>query len=64
MNCPNCDVDMGDPVDTTYSNITTKRADIGQHTGDIYFCEKCEGYWLDDFLSRTGEAIVLYPWTG
>ena len=64
MNCPNCDVDMGEPVDTTYSNIKTKRANIGQHTGDIYRCEKCEESFLDDFLSRTGAGIKLYPWMG
>jgi hypothetical protein len=52
MNCPDCGAEMGDPVDTTYSNVTTGRARVGQHTGDIYSCEKCELRWLDDFLSQ------------
>jgi hypothetical protein len=52
MNCPDCGSDMGDPVDTTYSNITTTRASVGQHTGDIYSCEECEIRWLDDCLAR------------
>lgn len=40
-------------VDTTYSNITTGRCCKGEHTGDIYYCEKCETHFLDNFL--TGE---------
>ena len=52
VQCPECSNDMGDPVDTTYSNINTGRATVGQHTGDIYYCEKCEVNWLDDFLSN------------
>jgi len=64
MECPDCGKDMGDPTDTIYSNVDTKRASVGQHTGDIYTCENCEIRWLDDFLSRTGEGIELYPWDG
>lgn len=52
MNCPDCGSDMGDPVDTTYSNTNTTRASVGQHTGDIYYCEKCEVHWLDNFLDQ------------
>ena len=52
MECPDCDFEMGDPVDTTYSNHKTSRAEKGQHTGDIYSCEKCDIKWLDDFLTR------------
>ena len=51
MICPDCENEMGEPSDTTYSNIKTKRAEIGQHTGDIYKCETCELCWIDDFLS-------------
>ena len=49
--CPDCGEEMGDPVDTTFSNIHTDRAKPGQHTGDIYECEKCEQRWIDDFLN-------------
>ena len=59
MECPNCATEMGDPVDTTYSNIKTGRADIGDHTGDIYWCEVCELRWLDDLLSDE-----IYVWQG
>jgi hypothetical protein len=59
MICPDCGLEMGDPVDTTYSNINTNRAFVGEHTGDIYYCEECEIRWLDDFLS--GETVV---WCG
>jgi len=53
MECPECNIEMGDPIDTTYSNITTKRASKGQHTGNIYKCESCQIFWLDDFLTKT-----------
>jgi len=59
MECPDCGIEMGDPVDTTFSNINTPRSKIGQHTGDIYSCEKCEVKWIDDFLSQK-----VYPWHG
>jgi len=49
MECPECNSEM-EQTDTTYSNINTKRAYIGQHTGDIYWCEKCETHYIDDFL--------------
>lgn len=49
MDCPDCGEPM-DLTDRTESNVTTKRAYPGQHTGDIYSCEKCETKWLDDFL--------------
>jgi uncharacterized protein with PIN domain len=47
MNCPECNTEMGDPVDTTYSNTGSTK---GQHTGDIYYCDNCEEYWLDSHL--------------
>ncbi len=37
--------------DTLYSNINTSRAVVGQHTGNVFKCEDCECYWVDDFLS-------------
>ncbi len=55
MNCPECDNDMGELVDTTYSNIKTNRANIGQHTGNIYRCDNCECFWLDNFLTNKVE---------
>ncbi len=58
MDCPACGNEMS-LHDTTYSNVSTKRAEIGQHTGDIYYCERCKEFWLDDFLS--GE---IYQWRG
>ena len=36
--------------DTTYSNINTDRASKGQKTGDIYWCDKCECFWINDYL--------------
>ncbi|OGO02706.1 MAG: hypothetical protein A2Y91_02055 [Chloroflexi bacterium RBG_13_54_8] len=54
--CPDCGADMGDPVDTTYSNMKTMRCSIGQHTGDIYSCEKCELRWLaEQGIPRPGD---------
>ena len=47
--CPECD-SLLEFNDTTYSNIDTIRANIGQKTGDIYFCNKCESFWIDDYL--------------
>jgi len=58
MDCPNCKIEM-EKVDYTESNITTKRAKFGQHTGDIYWCEKCGCKWLDNLL--TGEFEI---WVG
>lgn len=55
--CPDCGNEMGDPVDTTFSNMHTDRAKPGQHTGDIYECEKCGQRWIDDFLND-----VFRPW--
>jgi hypothetical protein len=51
--CFNCEKELEEIHDTTYSNIDTKRCHAGQHTGDIYYCEDCEAYTIDDFLSGT-----------
>ena len=59
MECPDCNEEMGDPVDTTRSNVETKRTKVGQHTGDIYRCEKCEIAWIDDFLTQR-----MHVWCG
>lgn len=48
--CSDCDLEM-EHTDTTYSNINTKRAYKGQHTGDIYWCNKCEKHYIDNFLT-------------
>ena len=52
MNCPQCDNEMGERVDYTYSNVNTDRCKVGQHTGDIYKCEQCGICWLDSFLDN------------
>ena len=60
----NLDVDGGlikcEAYDTTYSNVNTSRARIGQHTGNIYFCETCENHWLENFLNNS----KLERWAG
>ena len=61
VNCPDCGEDMGDVHDTTYSNVNTGRAQKGEHTGNIYWCQKCEQHWLDDFLDGSKE---LHQWNG
>lgn len=50
MECPECGEEM-EQDDTTYSNVKTERAEIGQHTGNIYWCEKCETHWLENLLN-------------
>ena len=57
LECPECSELIEDIHDTTYSNITTSRCRAGEHTGNIYKCEKCESVWIDNFLS--GE---IEPW--
>lgn len=52
MQCPDCGKDLDEPCDTTYSNINTKRASVGQHTGDIYECDVCDKRWIDNFLTK------------
>jgi len=56
MECPECGKEMT-LHDSTYSNINTDRAKVGQHTGDIYSCEYCEQDYIDDFL-----ISGLYRW--
>ena len=50
--CSECGTEM-ELVDTTYSNITTKRCNDGDHTGNVYRCEKCEILWLENFLNNS-----------
>jgi len=57
MECPECHTEM-DLHDTTYSNINTSRAKIGQYTGNIYWCESCERAFIEDFLTNT-----VYFWS-
>lgn len=52
LECPDCGGCM-EQNDTTYSNVNTSRARIGQHTGNIYFCETCENHWLENFLNNS-----------
>lgn len=56
MECPICEKEIP-LVDTTYSNIDTKRASVGQHTGDIYVCEDCEQHFIDNFLTGNFEVF-------
>lgn len=51
MDCPECGNEFEEVHDTLYSNITTQRCNAGDHTGDVYLCEKCEQLWVDDFLN-------------
>ena len=51
MECPECG-EIIEQSDTTYSNVNTDRAREGQHTGNIYWCEKCETYWLENLLDN------------
>ncbi len=37
LECPDCGGCKVEQNDTTYSNVNTSRAKIGQHTGNIYF---------------------------
>ncbi len=53
--CPECLKAM-EQVDTTYSNTKTSRSEVGQHTGDIYFCEHCEQHYIDNLLTGNIEA--------
>ena len=55
IQCPSCLKEMPQ-VDATYSNIKTNRAEIGQHTGDIYYCEHCEQHYIDNLLSSKLET--------
>lgn len=59
LECPDCGGCM-EQNDTTYSNVNTSRAKIGQHTGNIYFCETCENHWLENFLNNS----KLERWAG
>ena len=51
IECPDCGETLLEPVDTTTSNHDSGRARKGEHTGDIYECDKCEMRWLDNFLN-------------
>ncbi len=55
LSCPECSKAIVQ-VDTTYSNTKTSRAEVGQHTGDIYFCEHCEQHYIDNLITGNVEA--------
>jgi hypothetical protein len=59
MYCHECDKEL-DIQDTFYSNINTARCKIGEHTGDIYYCDVCEHFWLSNFLSGRIETLFFY----
>ncbi len=56
INCTDCNIEI-EKDDSAYSTVTTMRAYKGQHTGDIYFCESCQKYWIDNFLTRRIEPF-------
>jgi len=57
IKCQYCDDDLEDRVYLKYSNVNSSRAKVGQHIGNIYYCEYCDQHWLDNFLTGT-----LEPW--
>jgi len=60
MECPECGADMGEPVGKTFCNHPEyKFVKMGEHTGNIYKCENCKEYWLDNFING-----FLERWTG
>jgi len=50
MDCLNCKKEI-ELEDTTFSNINTDKVDKGDHTGDIYWCEHCQIYWIDNLTN-------------
>lgn len=50
MKCLDCGIEIVQ-TDMTYSNCNTGRAYNGQHTGDIYYCEKCGQHFIEDMLT-------------
>ena len=56
LSCPDCGGFM-EQNDTTYSNVNTSRAKLGQHTGDIYFCEHCEHHYIDNLITGNFESF-------
>ena len=55
VNCISCGNVINEIHDTTYSNLKTERAYVGQHTGNIYKCVVCDEKTLDNFLSGETE---------
>ena len=59
MSMPVCCVDCGKELtelhDTTVSNVENERCYVGQLTGQIYYCEKCEIMTIDNLLDGTIE---------
>ena len=51
MECPDCGKEM-ECIDTTFSNVNTEYCKKGDHTGNIYRCDICQIFWIDDFLSN------------
>jgi hypothetical protein len=52
INCPDCDKELDEVIDTTYSNYNSGRCYEGQHTGDVYWCDVCEQRYIDDFVNN------------
>lgn len=51
--CAVCEYEIEDePHDTTYSNYTSGRVQAGKLTGEIYKCQECENYTIDDHLNN------------
>lgn len=51
IKCCECGSELEEIVDTTYANYTNHRVNNGDHTGDIYDCEKCDCRIIDDKLN-------------
>ena len=58
IQCCECDNELEEVKDTLYSNITTHRCNEGDHTGDIYECEECDIWVVDDLLTNS-----IYQWS-
>lgn len=51
IKCCECEEKLEEIIDTTYANYTNHRVNNGDHTGDIYYCEKCDLKIIDDSLN-------------
>lgn len=56
IECPECGNLLEERCDTTYSNFLHSKAKYPNHTGDIYKCEECDVYWLENFITNKIES--------
>lgn len=58
INCAHCKHYIhSERVFSTYANHTSYRAIAGEHTGDVYWCDKCGCLSINDFLDK---AVRVY----